>query len=51
MVGLFNNNSLVIDMPAVYIVTVYRYIDVLNKGLYRVLYRVLHNTYPPNVAG
>jgi hypothetical protein len=48
--GLSNTNSLVIDTPAAYIVIIYRYINILGKGLYRVLYKVLYNTRPPNIA-
>ena len=48
--GLSNTNSLVTDTPATYIVIVYRYINALDKGLYGVLYKVLHNTRPPNIA-
>ena len=39
------------DTPAVHTVTIYKYMDILGKGLHRVLHRVLHNTRPPNVAG
>ena len=51
MAGLFNTNSLVIDTPATYIVIIYKYINALSKGMYRVLYKVLCNARPPNVAG
>jgi len=47
---LSNTNSLVMDTPAAYIVIIYRYINALGKGLHRVLYKVLYNTCPPNVA-
>ena len=49
VIGLFNTNSLVIDTPATYIVTIYRYINILNKD-YIKLYRVLYNAYPLNIA-
>jgi len=49
--GLSNANSPVTDTPAAYIVIVCRYINALNKGLYRVLHEVLHNARFPNMAG
>ena len=51
VVGLSNTNSIVIDTPTTYMVTIYRYINVLGKGLHGVLYRVLYNARPPNIAG
>ena len=38
------------DTLAAYMVIVCRYINVLGKGLYRVLYKVLYNAYPPDMA-
>jgi hypothetical protein len=49
--GLSNTNSLITDTPAACIVIVYRCINVLGKGLHRVLYEVLYNARPPNIAG
>ena len=51
IVGLFNANYLVMDMPIIYIVVVYRRINILGKGLYKILYIVLYNTRPFNIAG
>ena len=48
--GLSNTNSLVMDMPAARTVIIYRYINALGKGLHGVLYKVLYNACPPNVA-
>ena len=49
--GLSNANCLVTDTSAACTVIVYRSINVLGKGLHGVLYIVLYNTYPPNIAG
>ena len=51
VVGLSNTNSLVTDTPAACIVIIYRCMNVLGKGLHRVLHKVLHNARPLNVAG
>jgi hypothetical protein len=50
VVGLSNTNSLVMDTPAACIVIVCRYMNILGKGLHRVLYKVLYNTRPPDIA-
>jgi hypothetical protein len=51
VVGLSNTNCLVTDTSIACIVIIYRSINVLGKGLHRVLYIVLYNTRPPNIAG
>jgi hypothetical protein len=48
--GLSNTNCLVTDISTACIVIIYRSINILGKGLYRVLHIVLYNTRPPNVA-
>jgi len=50
VVGLFNTNSLVIDTPSACIVIIYKYINILGKGLHRVLHKVLYNAYSPNIT-
>ena len=49
--GLSNANCLVTDTSAAYTVIVCRSMNVLGKGLYRVLYVVLRNARLPNMAG
>jgi hypothetical protein len=49
--GLSNTNCLVTDISIACTVIVYKSINTLGKGLYRVLYIVLYNTRPYNMAG
>jgi len=51
VVGLSNTNYPITDTSTARMVIVYRSINMLGKGLHRVLYIVLYNARPPNVAG